>query len=214
MASVADFEAATPLVAGVLATFLSYHTVPFATTGGQTATAAKKYLQDTANWQRQKNVPVIWNGVTEANNPKKVAANAPASTTPTAPYATGTCNIQLNQWQAAMNENGNYGLEVSMTDNDGTQIGYTQRLNDYEFSDSKPLGFQSKLEDILYCKPEQKNDYIAFAAGTQAWPSDGKLAPGAVSSCTTSNWSEDTAHGLEIVSRCIPWETVAITGVC
>ena len=68
---VAKDETAAPLVAGVLANFLVYDKVPFDTSDGKVAANAKKYLQDTANWARQPGVKVIWNGVTEANNPKK-----------------------------------------------------------------------------------------------------------------------------------------------
>lgn len=62
-----------------------------------------------------------------------------------------------------------------MTDNAGNKIGYTQRMGEglYPFSDSNPLQFQSKLEEVLTCKPEQQYDYIAFALGQQAWPSNG-----------------------------------------
>ena len=62
---------ATPLVAGVLANFLSYDPVPFNTDDGKVAANAKKYLQEVASWERQKGVKVIWNGVTEKENPKK-----------------------------------------------------------------------------------------------------------------------------------------------
>jgi len=44
---------AAPLMAGVLAVYLAYKAVPFDTTPGKLAAAAKQYLIDHANWQRQ-----------------------------------------------------------------------------------------------------------------------------------------------------------------
>lgn len=80
-----DEKTATPLIAGILATFLAYDEVPFDTSTGNVAANAKKYLQDTANWSRRPNVKVIWNGVTEANNPKEVAGADSRTTSLTTP---------------------------------------------------------------------------------------------------------------------------------
>ena len=87
------------MVAGVLATFLAYEKVPFDTSDGQVASAAKKYLMDIARWNRQPNMPVIWNGVTEADNPPKEKAISSSSTprsTPTVAPATSPTSLQCN----------------------------------------------------------------------------------------------------------------------
>ena len=87
-----------------------------------------------------------------------------------------------------------------MTDNDGNQIGYTQPLGDASgenyvppddnkgYSNSNPLKFQSKLEDVLICIPENQNDYIAFQLGQQGWASNGDFADGAVPGCDVGGW--------------------------
>ena len=101
---------AAPLMAGVLANYLAYKPVPFDTTPGKLAAAAKKYLINSANWQRQQGIKVVWDEVDEKHNPKKAHAVgltssslAPADTSlitakPTpisAPYAQGTCGLHV-----------------------------------------------------------------------------------------------------------------------
>lgn len=188
---------ATPLLAGMLATYLAYDTVPFDTTPGKLAAAAKAFLIQTANWQRVPNLKSLWNEVDEAHNPKKGSTtDKPSTSGPaprTAPYAQGKCSVSVTQWKKPLNDDGTYSLEVSMTVNNKNQIGYTQRGDGY--SDSKPLQFLSKLEDILTCRPEKKNDYIAFTLGSQTWPSNGKFAKGdAPSSCTVGAWTGWVGH--------------------
>lgn len=208
---------ASPLVAGVLANFLSYNSIPFDTTNAdlEFVKSAKKYVQETASWKRKSDVevPVIWNLIDEEHNPKRqqttttttaaamttttaavmtttttaAVTTTPAATpTPVAPYAQGTCGIHV--MQVDVSGNGKYALGVTMTDNDGNQIGHAQGV---PYSDSNALGVQSKLEDTLWCKPEKQNDYIAFALGDQAWPSNGDFADEAVPSCTVGDWKDD-----------------------
>lgn len=200
---------AAPLVAGVLANFLTYDPIPFDTENADIVFVhkAKDYLKNTANWARKDDVKAIWNLVDEEHNPKKTDAASPETSTeeapaiktqwvsvptpkPVAPYAQGTCHIHVKQWAMNGRNDGDYDLEVAMTDNDGNQIGYTERGGPY--SDSDPLEFKSKLEDPLWCKPEDRNDYIAFAAGGQAWPSNGEFADGAVPSCSVGGWDGDS----------------------
>lgn len=189
---------AAPLMAGVLANFLAYKPVPFDTTPGKLAAAAKQYLIDHGNWQRQPGTKVIWKEVDEDHNPKKSAASPVGPAPGTAPYAQGTCGLQVTEWKATFDDSGNYDLEVLMTDNNKTQIGYTQRT---QANASVPLYFQSRLEDELECIPEAHHDYIQFALGAQQWPSDGKFAPGAIPSCNVpAQWSGDAANGKNVVS--------------
>jgi hypothetical protein len=192
-------SASVALMAGMLATYLAYDTVPFDTTPDKLAAAAKHCLIDHTHWQRQPNIKVLWNEVDEAHNPKKASSDpliypaasiepAPAPTSQTAgpppataPYAEGVCAINVTQMEVAVNPNGEYKLEVTMTDNNKAQIGYTEAT---QANATHPLYFQSKLEEVLVCVPESRNDYITFALGAQQWPSNGKFALGAVPSCT------------------------------
>jgi len=193
---------ATPLLAGMLTTYLAYNTVPFDTTPGRLVAAARTYLIQTANWQRQSTIKSLWNEVDEAHNPKKGSTNNKPSTSgpapATAPYAQGTCSVDVTQWKTPFGDDGTYSLEVSMTDNNKAQIGYTQRGEGYSYSN--PLQFQSKLEDLLTCKPEKQQDYIAFALGAQAWSSDGQFKKGAVPSCTVGGWNGDVTKSNQSVS--------------
>ena len=195
------------MVAGVLATLLAYDESPFRT-DANIAEKAKKILQTRGYWRRITNGdPVIWNLVQERDNPKKADADvvststaAPTTTsmfptttslipTPTqlSPYVQGTCHIHVSQWN--MDGNGDYDLEVTMTDNDGYQIGYSARGSTYSNSDD--LGMTSKLEDTVWCIPEKKNDYIQFGLGAQQWASDRDFADGAVPSCSVGRWDGD-----------------------
>lgn len=89
----------------------------------------------------------------------------------TAPYAQGTCAVHIKQRSVSGDASGLYDLEVAMTDNDNNQIGYTQMLGGNNgYSGANPLQFQSKLEDVLTCLPEQA--VIFFTLGAQAWRSD------------------------------------------
>lgn len=203
------------MVAGVLANFLAYDTIPFVITNKNLPTEAKKFLKTKASWNRIPDVPAIWNRVTEADNPKKGGAASiqsttqaattvqsttqaattvppttqasPATATPIAPYAQGTCHIHVHQW--SRDGDGKYDLEVLMTDNGGNQIGYTQPLGGADgYTASDPLQFQSKLEEVLTCVPEKEHDYIQFYLGQQAWPSDGDFVSGAIPSCSVGGW--------------------------
>jgi hypothetical protein len=200
---------ASAMAAGLVAYFLSFrNNRPFAIGGGNTARNARDYLKNTAKWVRPGGKdPAIWNGVDSlAGAVAPVTAQptpvTPAPVVPQAPYAQGTCKIEVTQYEEIYGENGNYDLDVLMTDNAGNQIGYTQRMGEglYPFSDSNPLQFQSKLEDVLTCKPEQQYDYIAFALGQQAWPSNGDFKDTDVPRCTTQKWDGDTTKGNEAVS--------------
>ena len=62
---------AAPLVAGVLANYLAYESVPFDTSDGKLAASARDYVRNKANWQRQNNIKAIWNEVSDKDNPKK-----------------------------------------------------------------------------------------------------------------------------------------------
>ncbi|KPM39889.1 hypothetical protein AK830_g6661 [Neonectria ditissima] len=58
------------LVAGEIANLLSYETVPFDTSDGVLVENLKAYLQsDQGSWERAQGVRVLWNGVTEVDNP-------------------------------------------------------------------------------------------------------------------------------------------------
>lgn len=77
---ITDRQLAAPLVAGVLATFMAYDTVPFDLADGKVAANAKAFLQNKANWELQKGVKAIWNLVEEKDNkPKGGAAVQPAT---------------------------------------------------------------------------------------------------------------------------------------
>ncbi len=65
------YISAAPLVAGVLANYLAYESVPFDTSDGKLAASARDYLSNKANWQRQDGIKTIWNEVQEKDNPKK-----------------------------------------------------------------------------------------------------------------------------------------------
>ena len=119
---------------------------------------------------------------------------APPAPSSTAPYAQGTCSLHLRQWKDPNKPtNGNYKLEVTIYDNDHKQIGYQgQTLA----SASSPLHVKSLLEDPLVCVPEEHNDYVQFALGNQAWPSDGGSNQQIVPRCMVGGWDE---HLLEYV---------------
>lgn len=168
-----DLVIAAPLVAGVLTNFLAYDPVPFNTHDHKVAANAKKFLQDTANWQRKQDVKVIWNLVTKADNPpkgepiaQKPATSGPAPTS--APYAPGTCSLDLNQTKADnTDKTGEYLLEPLITDNRGAQIGHTEPE---VITPDHTLGLQSKLEVSLKMSP-MKGHYgsIYLALGQQMW---------------------------------------------
>jgi subtilisin family serine protease len=73
-----------PVVAGEVANLLSYDTVPFDTSDKNLVKNMRKYLQKTS-WARPGGVPMLWNGVTEKDNPKIEAqassTSGPAPTT-------------------------------------------------------------------------------------------------------------------------------------
>jgi subtilisin family serine protease len=93
---------ATPLVAGEVANLLSYDQVPFDTSTGNLVKNLRKYLQDDASWSRtkdsnNKDVPMIWNGVTEKDNPK----TQPPTSPPPPPSPALACNgINNVKWMA------------------------------------------------------------------------------------------------------------------
>jgi cerevisin len=70
---------ACPQVAGLIANLLSYDIVPFDTRDGKIARSVWGYLQtNAASWPRDPNAPsvrMIWNGVTEQDNPPFVPAS-------------------------------------------------------------------------------------------------------------------------------------------
>ncbi|KAB5511583.1 peptidase S8/S53 domain-containing protein, partial [Coniochaeta sp. 2T2.1] len=63
---------AAPIVAGQIAVWLSSENVPVDTTRGRLVGSMRNYLKSSpaAAWARVGNTRVIWNGVTEANNPR------------------------------------------------------------------------------------------------------------------------------------------------
>lgn len=76
---------AAPIVAGEVANLLSYDTVPFDTSDGNLAKSVRDYLQtDAASWARTPDIRMIWNGVTEKDNPK-IDASGPAVPAPAPP---------------------------------------------------------------------------------------------------------------------------------
>lgn len=177
---------------------------PFAVGGENIARDARDYLKNTVKWVRPGGKdPAIWNGVDSLAD-AVVPVNAqptpvtPALVVPQAPYAQGTCKIELTQYKEIYGENGNYDLDLLMTDNAGHQTGYTQRMGEgqYPFSDSNPLQFQSKLEDVLTFTPEQQHDYIAFALRQQARPSNGDFKDIDVPRCTTKKWMGILRRGM------------------
>lgn len=203
------------MVAGVLAYFLAYDTIPFAITNKNLPTEAKKFLKTKASSNRIPDVRAIWNRITEADTPKKQAllafslqhklrqqfsqqrkqlrpshpqTQAPLATaTPIAAYAQGICQIHVNQWNR--DGDGNYDLEVLMTDNGDNQIGYTEPLGGADgYTASDPPQFQSKLEDVLTCLPGKEHDYIQFYFGQQGWYSDGDFISGAIPSRSVGGW--------------------------
>ncbi|KAJ9668147.1 hypothetical protein H2201_001576 [Coniosporium apollinis] len=62
---------ATPQVADVLATFLAAGEPGIDTSTGNLAASAKKFLAEEASWVRTGGSRVVWNKVTEKDNPKK-----------------------------------------------------------------------------------------------------------------------------------------------
>jgi hypothetical protein len=61
---------ASAMVAGEIANLLSYDTVPFDTSDGNLVMNLRNYLgSDAASWERTPGIRMLWNGVTEANNP-------------------------------------------------------------------------------------------------------------------------------------------------
>ncbi|KAH7142026.1 peptidase S8/S53 domain-containing protein [Dactylonectria macrodidyma] len=63
---------AAPLVASEIANLLSYEAVPFDTSDGSLVRNLKAYLQsEKGGWERIPGIRVIWNGVTEENNPSE-----------------------------------------------------------------------------------------------------------------------------------------------
>ena len=189
-----------PLMAGMVATYLASNGIPAAT--GQLAVAVKNYLRDHANWQWSPPAKVLWNEVDEAHNSKRAGAAstatlgpAPLSTSQTsgpppaaAPYARGVCGIHVKPTTSASTMDGDYNLEVSMTDDSKTQIDYQQPI---QANASHPLDFQSKLEDVLVCVPDSQNKYNAFALGSQQWASNGNFASGAVLRCSMGGLDVD-----------------------
>lgn len=63
---------ATPIVAGQIANLLSYDEIPIDTSNGNLIKNMRDYLKENpaAGWVRSGDTRVLWNGVTEANNPR------------------------------------------------------------------------------------------------------------------------------------------------
>ncbi|KAK4446983.1 peptidase S8/S53 domain-containing protein [Podospora aff. communis PSN243] len=58
------------MVAGEVANLLSYDTVPFDTSDGNLVKNLRDYLvSDASSWERKPGIRMLWNGITEANNP-------------------------------------------------------------------------------------------------------------------------------------------------
>ena len=66
---------ATPLVAGEIANLLLTDNVPIDRSTGKLAKSVRDYMKSGTNsgWNRRGSIRMLWNGVTEANNPKKAA---------------------------------------------------------------------------------------------------------------------------------------------
>lgn len=94
---------ATPLVSGQVANFLSYDTVPFDTSNGNLVKNMRDYFKTnpTARWERIPGTLVLWNGVTEKDNPKPPAQPPAPAPAPPPSSPTLACNgINNNKWIA------------------------------------------------------------------------------------------------------------------
>ncbi|TVY78560.1 Subtilisin-like protease [Lachnellula suecica] len=95
-----------PLVAGQVANMLSYDQVPFDTSDGKLVENLRDFLkEDAGSWSRRKDTDgkdlrMIWNGVTESNNPK--IPTQPPSPPPQPPIPSLVCTgINNVKWMAA-----------------------------------------------------------------------------------------------------------------
>lgn len=68
----AECPLATPIVAGQIANLLSYDQIPIDTSNGNLVRNMRDYLKENpaAGWTRSGDTRVLWNGVTEADNPR------------------------------------------------------------------------------------------------------------------------------------------------
>ena len=97
---------------------------------------------------------------------QKPATSGPAPMS--APYAPGTCSLDLNQTKTDNTDRtGEYLHELLITDNSGAQIGYTEPG---AITPDHPLGLQSKLEELLEMSPVKgHHSSVNLALGQQMW---------------------------------------------
>lgn len=117
-------------------------------------------------------------------------APAPATPTPTPPFAIGQCSLHMTQWDSTADllgnnggNNGDYGCEVRMLDNNKQTIGWQVHT---DCSTAHSLSLKSKLENPLVITPEATGDYVQFTVGTVSWPSSqgGPQEP----NCNVGGW--------------------------
>ena len=107
-------------------------------------------------------------------------SNTPA---PVAPYAQGTCSLHATEWALLSGDGGTtLFAEVRMFDNNHNQIGFVAKT---KAGAGNSLRLNSKLEDPLVITPEERNDYIQFTLGAQAWPSSQDKG---MPKCTVGGW--------------------------
>ena len=101
-------------------------------------------------------------GPTAANPETSGPAPTPA------PYATGTCSLELKQSKTSnTDKTGEYLFEPLIIDNNGNQIGYTQPET---ATLDHPYALQSKLEELLQMTPNAKDrGRVDFVLGQQVW---------------------------------------------
>ena len=146
---------------------------------------------------------LIGTSTSSANSLSTAPAPAPASPTPappaspTPPFATGMCSLHMTQWDSLANavgnngeNNGDYGCEVRILDNNRQTIGWQVHT---DCSTAHPLSIESKLENPFVITPEARGDYVQFTVGSVSWPSSqgGPQEP----NCNVGGWdgSDDPA---------------------
>ncbi len=119
---------------------------------------------------------------------------------PPPPYATGRCNVHV--WEGIEQDPGDKDvyLQVTITDNKGTQIGYGQigftwsttmtlhskladamrvtphgnsdpKKRDFTSAVKRPNGIDKRAGGPVYIRPAQERDPVAFSIGAQSWDS-------------------------------------------
>ena len=76
-------------------------------------------------------------------------------------------------------------ITLQMHDDKGITLATVERT---QASASKPLRVNSLLQDPLVVAPEEKNDYIQFQLGKQAWPSNQEFGIDESTGCKVQDW--------------------------